>query len=139
MFDTQYTTAANRKKWMNMQIVDAVEAALNVKSLVRKVSPAKTPLTKLNVIVNATESAFDRLSSLQNEEISSTSDLCEVLQVASVNLVKCPEQSETTVSTEQVTKPLCLRCKKYCQNESSNLCTRCAELLDNVKTKQLTL
>lgn len=69
------------------------------------------------------------LQKLQNERQSWTSELCNILQVSSVTLIKNSDLSTPQISLKPNDNLLCKRCRKYSASASEELCVRCETVL----------
>jgi len=67
---------------------------------------------------------------LQKDQESSTSELCDILQLSSVILIESPTVTETQIELHNTEKILCQRCRRYPEVDKNGLCGRCIKVLD---------
>ena len=67
---------------------------------------------------------------LQTDQESSTSELCDILQLSSVILIESPTVTETQVELHNTEKILCQRCRRHPEVDKNSLCGRCVKVLD---------
>lgn len=61
---------------------------------------------------------------------SSMSELCEILQLSSVKLIKNHTISETQIQVYDIQRTLCERCRRCPEiREGDGLCSRCIDVL----------
>ncbi|XP_012271517.1 isoleucine--tRNA ligase, mitochondrial isoform X2 [Orussus abietinus] len=113
--------------WNQPHIVDIVNCALDLRKEVVKIASTNTWNFDATVTVNANR--FSLLSKLQNDEQSSESELCDLLQVSSVLLLKDNSISEVKVDLKQLSTSLCERCRRHPEPEPDALCARCERVL----------
>lgn len=65
---------------------------------------------------------------LQDAELSSTSELCDICQVSSIRFIIDETFEKPVIRLESTHKPLCKRCRRHPENEGT-VCARCAEIL----------
>lgn len=66
---------------------------------------------------------------LHDEKDPSMSELCEILQLSSVQLIENQSIGETEIRVHDIKDTLCERCRRYPGSRKDGLCTRCAEVL----------
>lgn len=67
---------------------------------------------------------------LQKDRESSTSELCDILQLSSITLIETPTVTETQVELHNIEKMLCQRCRRHPEVDKNGLCGRCIKVLD---------
>lgn len=71
---------------------------------------------------------------LQEDDQSSTSELCELFQLSSIILAQKDGIENAEINLVPIGKPLCERCRRYPEPELSKLCARCEDVLNAVST-----
>lgn len=79
------------------------------------------------------------LQMLQKDQESSTSELCEILQLSSITLLKSSTADETQIELHTVEKLLCQRCRRHLELDSNGLCSRCVKVLDITNVSSISL
>lgn len=155
MFHSKYRSLEN---WNQPDIKTIVEKAFEVKSEINKLTTKNTWLSRATVKTNSRDfemlSVSDvyklfctciyiffffhriikniyRVQILQNNETSSTSEICDICQVSSVTLLKDDTCDSIKVSLENIEQELCKRCRRNPEPEPSEICDRCAEILNS--------
>lgn len=59
----------------------------------------------------------------------SDSELCELLQVASITLVPNDNAESVTMSTRTIEGTLCARCRRFTVRSEGEICRRCETVL----------
>lgn len=67
---------------------------------------------------------------LQKDRESSTSELCDILQLSSITLIESSTTTETQVELHNIEKTLCQRCRRHPELDKNGLCNRCIKVLD---------
>ncbi|KAF7994167.1 hypothetical protein HCN44_011436 [Aphidius gifuensis] len=114
-------------EWDSPDIEDIIQSALVIRDSLNKMTNTKT-LT-LDATITVDEKMFTKLTKLQNETQSWTSELCNILQVSSVTLIKNSDLSTPQISLKSNDNLLCKRCRKYSTSANEELCVRCETVL----------
>nr|XP_033336512.1 isoleucine--tRNA ligase, mitochondrial isoform X2 [Megalopta genalis] len=122
-----HTTYVIPESWNDPTIVKCVDAALRIRKQFQ--SAVDTNRWQLSVTIEATKDDFHWLSLLHDNGEESTSELCEILQVSSINLIENQTVTETQIQTKAIEKVLCDRCRRYPEDGQDCLCPRCANIL----------
>ncbi|XP_076634653.1 isoleucyl-tRNA synthetase, mitochondrial isoform X1 [Colletes latitarsis] len=113
--------------WNDPEIVKCVNVAFRLRD--NLLQNFGTNTWKLSGTIEATKEDFSLLSLLQDKEQSSTSELCEILQLSSIILTENHEITETKIHVNNIQKELCERCRRYPESLDKGLCVRCANIL----------
>ncbi|EZA61699.1 hypothetical protein DMN91_004103 [Ooceraea biroi] len=124
LYHTEYKVPEN---WYQPEIAEHVQTALNLRNRVNTLADRNT--WELSGIVTAPEDDYSSLSILQRDEESSTSELCEILQLSAITLVKSSATTEIQIELHNTEKLLCQRCRRHPELEN-RLCSRCVKVLD---------
>lgn len=109
-----------------------MNAALHLKNIVNNISKANT--WKFEATVHVKTQDFVLLSSLQRKQKSSSSELCEILQLQSVTMIEDNTLTEKSkVELKKIEGTLCERCRRYIQTKNG-LCMRCEKLISKSKS-----
>ncbi|XP_011689136.1 PREDICTED: isoleucine--tRNA ligase, mitochondrial [Wasmannia auropunctata] len=114
--------------WHQPEIARHVQTALNLRSKVNTLSDRYT--WELSGILKASKDDYESLSMLQKDRESSTSELCDILQLSSIILIESPTVTETQVELRNIEKMICQRCRRHPELDKNGLCGRCAKVLD---------
>ncbi|XP_011881954.1 PREDICTED: isoleucine--tRNA ligase, mitochondrial [Vollenhovia emeryi] len=125
LYHTEYKVPAT---WHQPEIVGLVETALSLRSKVNTLADRNT--WKFSGTISASRDNYESLSILQKDGESSTSELCEILQLSSITLVESPTVTETQVELHNTDKMLCQRCRRHPELDKNGLCRRCIKVLD---------
>ncbi|XP_050068503.1 isoleucine--tRNA ligase, mitochondrial [Anopheles maculipalpis] len=110
----------------------AVECALELRHSVYQQAQLNVNTWLLEVAIECNDSDLTLLSLLhptRNESDRST-ELCELLQVGAVTLLKASAgENRFTVAVKKSDKPLCQRCRRYLVSEQDKICERCNIIL----------
>ncbi|OAD60680.1 Isoleucine--tRNA ligase, mitochondrial [Eufriesea mexicana] len=120
---TQYKVS---ESWNDPTMEQHIDVALQLRKIVLKI--VNTTTWKLYGIIEATEKDFVSLSFLHDGQ-SSTSELCEILQLSSIKLVKNHVISKTGIQVYDIQRTLCERCRRYPETREDGLCSRCIDVL----------
>ncbi|XP_055843625.1 isoleucine--tRNA ligase, mitochondrial [Episyrphus balteatus] len=116
--------------WNDPKVEEIIETAFEVKRLLNRHSQdVNTWLLKVNVSCGSDKYAL--LKNLQPTKTSTNSELCELLQVSSVELVEDPSLSDCTVALSEDGSILCPRCRRFCVNSEDSICERCEQVLQS--------
>lgn len=116
--------------WNKPNAKNVVEKALEIKNCINRLTNKNTWLSSALVRVNKEDYLI--LSVLQEDEFSATSELCDICQVSSIRLIKDESFSMADVTTEEVTQPLCKRCRRHQESINEELCSRCTEVVNSL-------
>lgn len=86
----------------------------------------------LSVKIRCNENTLKQLKHLhpEIEKTINDSELCDILQVASVELIKASDLStEFDVEILKVEAPLCPRCRRHIVAQENDICQRCYNVL----------
>ncbi|XP_059226112.1 isoleucine--tRNA ligase, mitochondrial [Stomoxys calcitrans] len=126
--------------WKNDQIELIVETALEVKRLANQKSNFSKNSWLLAASVKCSNDGhFKMLQHLHqphsnDNDANSDSELCEILQVQSVTLIKsCDPSSEVDVDLTEIEGTLCPRCRRYAVISANEICSRCCKVLETQK------
>ncbi|KAK0168859.1 hypothetical protein PV327_002624 [Microctonus hyperodae] len=114
--------------WDAPEVEKVIEAALYIKRCVNTTTNDNTLL--FDAIVTVDSQQFSALTPLHFDTVSSTSELCNILQVSSVTLLQDPKFITPIVELKKIEHSLCKRCRKYPEESSGNLCVRCKTVID---------
>ncbi|XP_063995593.1 isoleucine--tRNA ligase, mitochondrial [Diachasmimorpha longicaudata] len=115
-------------EWNDAELERIVNVALDVKRLVNKMVSGNTLEMVGNVSVGKED--FAKLSKLQNERTSTTSELSCILQLSSVTLIEDPACTSPKIDVKPIEYALCKRCRKYPEFSEGELCIRCRTIVD---------
>ncbi|XP_078035223.1 isoleucyl-tRNA synthetase, mitochondrial isoform X2 [Augochlora pura] len=115
------------ESWNDPTIVERMDAALRIRGQFQ--SAVDTNRWKLSVTIEATKDDFLWLSLLHDNVEKTTSELCEILQVSSINLIEDQTKTETQIQMKAIETVLCNRCRRYPEEGQDCLCSRCASIL----------
>ncbi|XP_018014930.1 isoleucine--tRNA ligase isoform X2 [Hyalella azteca] len=93
--------------------------------------------TKLDLTLSADSPAYEALTKLQSESYSDSSILCDILQVASVTIIRqstdnlTGKEDEVSLSISESPLQSCLRCRKVRAALGSELCRECDLYIHN--------
>ncbi|XP_029173959.1 LOW QUALITY PROTEIN: isoleucine--tRNA ligase, mitochondrial [Nylanderia fulva] len=114
--------------WHQPELARHVERALSLRSKVNTLADRNT--WELSGTLTATTNDYECLSILQKDGESSTSELCDILQLSSITLLESPMANETQIELHNTEKMLCQRCRRHPELDKSGLCNRCVKVLD---------
>ncbi|KAL6259758.1 hypothetical protein P5V15_009672 [Pogonomyrmex californicus] len=114
--------------WHQPEIAKHVETALNLRGKVNTLAERNT--WELSGIITAPKDDYESLSLLQKDRESSTSELCDILQLSSIILIESSTVSEPQVELHNIEKMLCQRCRRHPELDKNGLCSRCIKVLD---------
>ncbi|XP_076661830.1 isoleucyl-tRNA synthetase, mitochondrial isoform X2 [Halictus rubicundus] len=120
------------ESWNDQTIVERVDAALRIRKQFQNITG--TNRWQSSVTIEATKQDFLWLSLLHDNKIQSTSELCEILQASSINLIENQTIAETNIQVNAVQKVLCERCRRYPEEREDGLCSRCADMIVQEKS-----
>lgn len=123
-----HSTFNLQDNWDNMEVEKIINTALEIKNLVNKSMGGHTLGLEATVTVNS--EMLNDLKVLQNDKISVTSELCNILQVSKVTLEENLNCKLPTVEFKNIEYSLCKRCRKYPETDNTDICRRCAEILN---------
>lgn len=117
------------KEWEDRKATEVVNAALNVKRLINQ-QAGEVNTWHLAVTVKGTQlELLQELHPALGEPLNN-SELCEILQVGSVRLIKS-DNSDISLTTTTLQTPLCPRCRRYSLNDDDQeTCKRCSAVMD---------
>lgn len=116
--------------WYRPQVADVINAVLEVKTIFNKLTNTNTWKVAVTVTVNADR--YSLLSVLQKEKQSSTSEICDILQVSSVTLVQDNDRDDIQIDLAPIEKSLCGRCRRHPESQPGEPCIRCIEVLNTI-------
>ncbi|EFN83779.1 isoleucine--tRNA ligase, mitochondrial [Harpegnathos saltator] len=122
--------------WDQPEIAMHVETALRLRSKVNTMADQNT--WELSGTVIASKD-YKSLSILQRDRESSTSELCEILQLSSITLTESSTVTETQVELRNTEKTLCQRCRRHPESDKNGLCSRCIKVLDVTNLSSISL
>ncbi|KAH8397478.1 hypothetical protein KR222_007343 [Zaprionus bogoriensis] len=127
-------TVQAQASWSNPQAHQVVSAALEIKRLINQQAGDVNSWHLAVRIVCSSQQQLQLLSALhaQLDAASSSSELCEILQVGSVCLQSTVDATAeaAVVSSDNLEAPLCPRCRRYSiVPEQQEICTRCDSIL----------
>ncbi|KAG5339675.1 SYIM protein, partial [Acromyrmex charruanus] len=126
LYHTEYKVP---ETWHQPEIARHIEIALSLRSKVNISADRNT--WELSGVLKASKDDYKSLSMLQKDQKSSTSELCDILQLSSVILIESPTvDTETQVELHNTEKILCQRCRRYPEVDKNGLCGRCIKVLD---------
>ncbi|XP_012218366.2 isoleucine--tRNA ligase, mitochondrial [Linepithema humile] len=125
LYHTEYKVP---ESWCQPETVKHVETALNLRSKVNTSADRNT--WELSGTVTASKDDYESLSMLQKDRESSTSELCDILQLSSITLLESSALTETQVELHNTGKMLCQRCRRHSELDKNGLCNRCMKVLD---------
>ncbi|XP_071637863.1 isoleucine--tRNA ligase, mitochondrial [Temnothorax longispinosus] len=125
LYHTEYKVS---ETWHRPEIARHVETALNLRSKVNTLTDRNT--WELSATLTASKDDYESLSILQKDRESSTSELCDILQLSSITLIESPTETETQVELHNIEKILCQRCRRHPELDKNGLCGRCVKVLD---------
>ncbi|XP_012524598.2 isoleucine--tRNA ligase, mitochondrial [Monomorium pharaonis] len=134
LYHTEYKVP---EAWHQPEIAKHVETALTLRSKVNTVADRNT--WELSGIVKASKDDYESLSMLQKDQESSTSELCEILQLSSITLVESPTVTETQIELHNTEKMLCQRCRRHPELDKNGLCSRCIKVLDVANVSSISM
>ncbi|XP_061402862.1 isoleucine--tRNA ligase, mitochondrial [Musca vetustissima] len=126
-------------EWKNNFLEDVVETALEVKRLLNQKADSSKPSWFLEVTIKCgNDHIFNVLQNLHlsvGDGNDSNTELCELLQVQSVKVLKsdnlCKDFDIDIYETEH--SSLCPRCRRYAVASENDICQRCSKVLKNQK------
>lgn len=126
----QNTKKMVNSEWNQPDIAKLMELVLDVKQRVNKLSPINCSNWELSAKIIASPDVWNELKILQNEELSSSSELAEILQVSAVYLLCTNDiQSAFKVEINTTAGYLCDRCRRHTASVRGELCSRCSDVL----------
>ncbi|KAL2741085.1 hypothetical protein V1478_001226 [Vespula squamosa] len=123
-----YTRYTVPEIWNQPETVECIEAALCLRNKVNKLATRNT--WELAATIMSNKQDYELLSILQKEKQSSLSELCDILQVSKITLIKNDELNETQVCLNHIGKQLCKRCRRHPEMYGAEICERCTNILD---------
>lgn len=81
----------------------------------------------MKLIITSRICSFSQI--LQKDRESSTSELCDILQLSSITLIESSTVTETQIELHNIEKVLCQRCRRHPELDNG-LCGRCIKVLD---------
>lgn len=123
------------ESWNDETIVERMDAALRIRKQFQNV--AGTNRWQSSVTIEATKHDFLWLSLLHDNKMQSASELCEILQATSINLIENQTIAETNIEVNADQKVLCERCRRYPEERDHGLCSRCADMLGQEKSTRV--
>ncbi|XP_008551084.1 isoleucine--tRNA ligase, mitochondrial [Microplitis demolitor] len=114
--------------WDMPKIEKIMNVALEVKSILNRETKSNT--LELETTVTADAKIISTLSPLQPESTSSSSELCNILQVNRVTFIEDPACETPKVYFKSIDKSLCKRCRKYSESAPGQPCIRCIQILN---------
>ncbi|KAJ8871191.1 hypothetical protein PR048_027497 [Dryococelus australis] len=117
--------------WNNPSIGKLMDIALSARSQVNKLVPGNTWEMAATVKTNSDE--FGKLKIFQPEEVSTDSQLTELLQVSEVRLISDESASELLVEVLPSKGKFCERCRRYTSSEEGRPCQRCERVLQTLR------
>ncbi|OXU30324.1 hypothetical protein TSAR_014921 [Trichomalopsis sarcophagae] len=126
IFHTQHRSL---ESWNNLEYKEIIEKALDLRSEINKLTSQNTWLSKATIKANSQD--FKLLSSLQKDETSSLSELCDICQVSSITLLQDDSCDHVNVSLEDIKGQLCKRCRRHPEPAPEEICDRCTEVLND--------
>lgn len=82
--------------------------------------------------IDCNQKLFDQLKTLHpiEDKFINNTDLCEILQVASIKLLKSNSSKELSLKTNPANEKLCPRCRRFGLKETDkSVCLRCDSVL----------
>ncbi|XP_032673080.1 isoleucine--tRNA ligase, mitochondrial isoform X2 [Odontomachus brunneus] len=134
LYHTEYKVP---ETWNQPEIAAHVERALNLRSIVNTLADQNT--WELSGTITASKNDYESLSILQKDRESSTSELCEILQLSSITLTESSTMAETQVKLRNIEKTLCQRCRRHPELDKNRLCSRCVKVLDITNLSSISL
>ncbi|KAG5325590.1 SYIM protein, partial [Pseudoatta argentina] len=135
LYHTEYKVP---ETWHQPEIARHVEIALSLRSKVNISADRNT--WELSGVLKASKDDYKSLSMLQKDQKSSTSELCDILQLSSVILIESPTvDTETQVELHNTEKILCQRCRRYPEVDKNGLCGRCIKVLDVTNVSSISM
>ncbi|XP_034940166.1 isoleucine--tRNA ligase, mitochondrial [Chelonus insularis] len=128
-----HSTHSIPDEWNAPDIEKIMEPAFRIKSIINK--SYRTGTLEQEITVRANPEFISLISALQAEEVSSTSELCHVLQVSKVTLIPDSSCDSPTVSFKNIEKSLCKRCRKFVESSPNQPCIRCIQILSRYFNK----
>ncbi|XP_048504759.1 isoleucine--tRNA ligase, mitochondrial isoform X2 [Athalia rosae] len=116
--------------WNQPQIASVVKDALNINSAVKTIATINT--WQLDATITLSPTQFSVISVLQNDRKSSTSELCELLQLSSITLEQKDGIEEAHINLHPIEKSLCPRCRRHPEPYPGKVCARCEAVLISV-------
>lgn len=140
------------QQWNNPEIVSFLEPAFDIRDHLHDVLGPE-PSIEFDVMVYTSSLLFDKLQLLQSEHTSASSQLCELLQTASVTLTRdtphvlpddvqmvtgicnvqmkdgysCPEKYVMLITDTDMF--LCDRCRRFTASSPETPCDRCMDVM----------
>jgi len=142
----QTTWSENDGNWLNEELTLIMMSALQIRQHLNRHMTSQAVTSKdFDVTVHATGQIYDQLKILQEDKVSTSSSLCEILQLAEVKLEKNYPESSTTnqfiheydecktwryslMITPTKWFP-CPRCRKCASENKDCLCVRCSTVV----------
>ncbi|XP_055914173.1 isoleucine--tRNA ligase, mitochondrial [Eupeodes corollae] len=116
--------------WNDPKVEEIMDTAFEVKRLLNKSSQdANTWLLKVKISCGSDK--FALLKNLQPTIDSTTSELCELLQVSSVHLEEDSSLTDYSLSISEDASVLCSRCRRFLVNSEDSICERCERVLQS--------
>ncbi|KAL0121316.1 hypothetical protein PUN28_006682 [Cardiocondyla obscurior] len=125
LYHSEYKVPEN---WHEPEIARHVETALTLRSKVNTLAARNT--WELSGTIKASKNDYESLLMLQKDQESSTSELCEILQLSSITLMESSTATETQIELHNIEKVLCQRCRRHPELDENGLCGRCVKVLD---------
>ncbi|XP_017043393.1 isoleucine--tRNA ligase, mitochondrial [Drosophila ficusphila] len=123
-------------KWQDTRATKVVNTALDVKRLINQQAGDVNSWHLAVTIKGKQGSQLDLLQDLHPtlEKTLKDSELCELLQVGSVTLIRS-DNSDLEISLKTLQTPLCPRCRRYSleEKDEQETCQRCSAVM-NVKS-----
>ncbi|XP_051156540.1 isoleucine--tRNA ligase, mitochondrial [Leptopilina boulardi] len=124
LFHSGYKQTNN---WNQPEIEEIIKVALLIKEKVNKFADKNTWELKATIRVEMNQ--FSLLLNLQKEEISSTSELCEILRLSSIKLIEDESCTDPQIKFERTNQKLCKRCRRHPESKNGGICYRCSEVM----------
>ncbi|XP_014477342.1 PREDICTED: isoleucine--tRNA ligase, mitochondrial isoform X2 [Dinoponera quadriceps] len=135
LYHTEYKIP---ETWNQPEIAAHMETALHLRNKASTLADRNT--WELSGVITASRSDYESLSILQKDRESSTSELCEILQLSSVTLAESSAiNEETRVELRDIGKSLCQRCRRHPESDDNGLCKRCVKVLDVTNLSSVSL
>ncbi|XP_066603236.1 isoleucine--tRNA ligase, mitochondrial isoform X2 [Prorops nasuta] len=116
--------------WNQPDLEKLMVIAYDLKSQMNKL--LKQNSWELAATITVPQKDYNQLSVLQKENSSSTSELCEILQLSCVTLLE--GDNERRINFEPIKSNLCKRCRRHPVPANDELCERCMKVLDLKKS-----
>ncbi|CAD6241934.1 GSCOCG00009383001-RA-CDS [Cotesia congregata] len=118
--------------WNMPEVEKIINSALTVKNILNKETNINT--LELEATVKADTEMLLTLAPLQPENTSTSSELCNILQVNSVTLIEDTECTTPKVDLKPIEQALCKRCRKFSESTPGEPCIRCIQIINLYST-----